>query len=70
MKKLLEIQNQYIEEMNNMVAESKRLLTAARHSLSNRISNCKITGCTLEKPCRSCRSWDSIWKEIEEYIDD
>ena len=70
MKKLLEIQNQYIAEMKKVTARTVELLGAARNSLANHVGHCNVLGCTPEKPCGHCKSWRRIWDEIDVFIED
>ena len=70
MKKLLEIQNQYIKAMKSHIAKSVELLTAAKSSLSNFIGSCHREGCTKEEPCGFCKSWQKKWDDIDDYLED
>jgi hypothetical protein len=70
MKKLLEIQEQYIEALKEHVAKSVELLNAAKYAMGNYMGSCKVTGCTAENRCNHCRSWTKVWDDIEAYIED
>lgn len=70
MKKLLEIQNQYIEELKRAITRPLELLTAAKYSAGNHISDCRIEGCTVEKRCDFCEAWAKVWDDIDAYLKD
>jgi len=70
LKKLLEIQGQYIAAMKNHVTKSVELLNAAKSSLSNHIGSCKVKDCTIDKPCNFCTTWSKAWDDIDAYLED
>lgn len=70
MKKLLEIQEQYIEALKDHVKKSVELLTAAKCAMGNYIGSCGVTGCSVANRCNRCRSWFKVWEDIEAFIED
>jgi len=70
MKKLLEIQNQYIEELKRAVTKPIELLTAAKYAASNNIGSCTVKGCVVEKRCNFCTAWARVWDDIDKYLED
>lgn len=70
MKKLLELQAEYIAALKRETRKSVELLTAAKYAMSNNIADCRITGCTAESKCNVCRSWAKVWEDIDAYIED
>jgi hypothetical protein len=70
MKKLLEIQDQYIAALKREVSKPIELLTAAKYAASNNISACTIEGCTAEKRCNFCKAWSEVWTDIDAYLKD
>ena len=68
MKKLLEIQDQYIEALRAHTSKSVELLNAAKNAMGNSISDCKR--CTPEKPCHYCKAWSKVWDDIDAYLED
>lgn len=70
MKKLLELQRQYIEALRRSTAKPIELLEAAKYSLSNHISDCRMEGCTTEKRCNFCTAWTKVWDDIDAYLED
>ena len=70
MKKLLEIQNQYIAELKRALTKPVELLTAAKYAASNHISDCKHEGCARENRCNFCKAWAKVWDDIDAYLKD
>lgn len=70
MKKLLEIQKQYIAELERALTKPIELLTAAKYAAGNNISSCGIEGCTAEKRCDFCTAWSKVWNDIDAYLKD
>ena len=70
MKKLLEIQDQYIEALKREVSKPIELLTAAKFAMSDCIGNCKVMSCTTGHPCNRCKSWSKVWDDIDAYLED
>ena len=68
MKKLLEIQDQYIEALKEEVSKPIELLTAAKFAAGNCIGDCNR--CTPENPCSQCNAWAKVWDDIEAYLED
>ena len=70
MKKLLEIQNQYIEELKRVVTKPIELLTAAKYAAGNNLSSCGIEGCNRDNRCNFCTAWAKVWNDIDAYLKD
>ena len=70
MKKLLEIQKQFMAELEKALTKPIELLTAAKYAAGNHISGCDIEGCTAENKCNFCVSWTKVWKDIDAYLKD
>ena len=70
MKKLLEIQNQYIVELKRAITKPLELLRAAKYAAGNHISDCGREGCTSENRCNYCKAWSKIWDDIDAYLKD
>ena len=70
MKKLLEIQGQYIEALKKARTRPIELLTAAKYAAGNHISDCRIEGCTAENRCNYCTAWSKVWDDIDAYLKD
>ena len=70
MKKLLEIQSQYIEALKNHTAKSVKLLNAARNAMGNYLGHCEIKECTRENRCNFCAAWAKVWDDIDAYLED
>jgi len=68
MKKLIEAQNKYIEEMNRFKDKAVRLLTAAQNAMGNYIGHCEIKECNPKNRCDFCSVWAKVWGEIDEFI--
>jgi len=68
MKKLLEIQGQYIDALKREVSKPIELLTAAKFAAGNCIGDCKR--CTSENPCSQCKAWAKVWDGIDAYLKD
>jgi len=70
MKKLLEIQKQYMAELEKAMTKPIELLIAAKYAAGNYISDCRFKGCTADNRCNYCKAWSKIWEEIDEYLED
>lgn len=73
MKKLLEIQEQYIEAFKEHVSKSVELLNAAKNAMGNYIGSCDMSvckRCTPEKKCNFCEGWSKVWDDIDAYLKD
>lgn len=70
MKKLYEIHNQYIAELERSLKRPIELLTAAKYAAGNHISDCSIEGCTKDNRCNYCTSWAKVWDDIDDYLND
>lgn len=68
MKKLLEIQKQYIAELERAIKKPLELLRAAKYAAGNRISECTVEGCNCENRCNYCKSWSKVWDDIDAYL--
>jgi hypothetical protein len=69
MKKLLELQNQYIEELKQFVTDAVDLLKAAKYAAGNNISDCTVKDCTAEERCNFCKAWAKVWDDIDKYLE-
>lgn len=70
MRKLLEIQKQYIAELERAIKKPIELLTAAKYAAGNHISDCRMEGCTAESRCNYCKAWTKVWDDIDAYLKD
>ena len=70
MKKLIELQKQYITELKEVLTKPIELLTAAKYAAGNHISSCSVEGCTREKSCNFCTAWRKVWDDIDKYLED
>ena len=70
MKKLLEIQDQYIVALKREVSKPIELLIAAKYAISNTIGSCRVEGCTTKEPCNFCKAWSEVWTDIDYYLKD
>lgn len=70
MKKLFDIQNQYIKALKQEVEKPVELLRAAKYAAGNYISDCRIKGCTGENKCNYCKAWSKVWDDIDAYLKD
>jgi len=68
MKKLLELQNEYIAELERFTKKAVDLLTAAKYAAGNNINECTVVGCTRENRCNFCNAWSKVWDDIDEYL--
>ena len=70
MKHLLELQDTYITALKKSVTKPIELLEAAKFAMGNRISECGITGCTVDNRCNYCTSWSKVWEDIDAFLKD
>ena len=70
MKRLLEIQNQYIVELERAITKPIELLTAAKYAAGNYISACTMENCTRDSRCNFCTAWAKVWDDIDAYLND
>lgn len=70
MKKLLEIQEQYMAELEKAMTKPIELLTAAKYAAGNNISACTVKDCTTEKRCNFCTAWIRVWHDIDKFLGD
>ena len=70
MKRLLIKQKEYIAELERAISNPLELLRAAKYFAGNSISACTVKGCCRERPCNCCKSWQKVWKDIDEYLED
>ena len=70
MKKLLEIQDQYIAALKREVSKPIELLTAAKFAAGNHIGDCLREGCTRDNKCSFCAAWVKVWDDIDAYLKD